>query len=140
MSLEDSPGAPEVLNGDPSVRANNIELRIAFSNLRPAATKWKKIGLELSCPPEELELIERKPRNKDDTDFLYDVLYYRLNKIEPTHLTWELICHALNSDSVGEGKLGLSIAKNHCPNFRPSKKRTVLSRTASLIYSELRLV
>ena len=93
-----------------------------YADLLPAATKWKKIGVELYCPPEELALIERKPSNKDDADFLYDMLYYRTSKIEPSDLTWEVIYGALRSKVVEESKLARRIARDHCPHLLQQRR------------------
>ena len=132
MSSEEGPGAytaagcgishrsPRQANGN---EVEDLEFRGLLQTLHPAATKWKNIGLELHCPPEQLELIERTPRNTNDAHFLYDMLYYRQSKTEPSELTWEDICRALNSNIVGESKLARRIAKDHCPQLLQYNRR-----------------
>ncbi|CAI8021646.1 hypothetical protein GBAR_LOCUS12817, partial [Geodia barretti] len=98
-----------------------IEFRRLYKDLYPAATKWKKIGIELGCPPEQLDLIERKPSNRDDSDYLRDMLHYRQRRTEPSELTWEVIYRALLSSIVGESKLAKRIAQDHCPYLLESR-------------------
>ena len=110
----DGRGVRRVLNG------GETEFRRLYKDLHPAATKWKKIGIELSCPPEQLNMIERKQSNRDDSDFLYDMLIYRRSRTEPSELTWEVIYTALLSSIVGESKLAKKVAKDHCPHVLKS--------------------
>ena len=106
MSSDRGPSNSLVFNG-------GIEFRRLYKDLYPAATKWKKIGIELGCPPEQLDLIERKPSNRDDSDYLRDMLHYRQRRTEPSELTWEVIYRALLSSIVGESKLAKRIAWAH---------------------------
>ena len=117
MSARESHGSTVNSGGPPASTEDEVVLKRAFAELHPAATKWKRLGLELDCPPEELELIQRKPANKDDNDFLYCMLYHRQKMIEPSHLTWEVVYRALASPTVGETKLAEKVAKKHCPQL-----------------------
>ena len=66
----------------------------------PLPPNGKKIGIELGCPPEQLDLIERKPSNRDNSDYLLDMLHYRQSRTEPSELTWEVIYRALLSSII----------------------------------------
>ena len=84
----------------------------------PLPPNGKRLGYSLAVLPEQLDLIERKPSNRDDSDYLRDMLHYRQSR---TELTWEVIYRALLSSIVGESKLAKRIAQDHCPYLLESR-------------------
>ena len=114
---------------DPSLQEetdaiSDENIHMLFSELLPAATRWKKIGLALHCPLYRLQLIESKQGNRDASHFLLDMLDYRLKCTTPSYLSWKEVCYALKERTVNEERLAHVIAQKHCPHILEELKRT----------------
>lgn len=110
---------------DPSLHEDVIsDIQMLFSELLPAATNWKRIGLALHCPLYRLQLIESKLGNRDASHFLLDMLDYRLKCTTPSYLSWKEVCYALREKTVSEERLAWVIAQKHCPHILEDLKRT----------------
>ena len=75
-----------------------------------ASSKWYHIGIQLDVPPDELNSM-RQQNGSDDKAKLCSVL---LPWLKSGKATWEALCAALKSGTVGDRSLAEKLKKDYC--------------------------
>ena len=95
---------------------NDDNLQNALSEFHTVTHNWKEIGGGLGCPGYELKQIKIIKDLHKSQDFLHEMLFYRMNQLQPYPLTWKAIVVALRKRTVKEEVLANTIAMKYCPS------------------------